>query len=93
MSARSSPAQYARACSRSASYENGALKVHGFSGTVEGNLLVDNPYSVGMWFDDLWWDLRVTRNVIVVGSTPQTREWLNDERIQMAGIMLEMANL
>ena len=72
-------------------YENGALKVHGFSGTVEGNLLIDNPYSVGMWFDDLWWDLRVTRNVIVVGSTPQTREWLNDERIQMAGIMLEVS--
>eukprot|EP01052_Picozoa_sp_SAG31_P061252 SAG31_NODE_20347_length_577_cov_0.817992_1_plen_176_part_10 len=45
--------------------ENAALKVHGFSGTVEGNLLIDNPFSAGMWFDDLWWDLRVRRNVIV----------------------------
>lgn len=69
--------------------ENAALKVHGFSGEVVGNLIVENfgahagiciPLSVdshssraradsaGMWFDDLWWDLRVSRNVVVSQS-------------------------
>ena len=35
-------------------FENAALKVHGYSGVVKANLVIDNPYSAGMWFDDLW---------------------------------------
>ena len=36
--------------------------------------------SAGMWFDDLWWDLRVSRNVVVSQSQS---DW--------AGIMLEVS--
>ena len=25
-------------------------------------------HSAGMWFDDLWWDLRVSRNIIISQS-------------------------
>ena len=61
-------------------YENGALKLHGFSGVVEANLVVDNPYSAGMWFDDLWWNLRVSRNVVIATSNQS-----------YTGIMLEIS--
>jgi hypothetical protein len=60
--------------------ENGAFKVHGFSGLVMGNLVVDNPNSAGMWFDDLWWDLHVTRNVVIATAEGS---W--------AGVMLEVS--
>jgi len=60
--------------------ENAALKVHGFSGEVTGNLIIGNFYSVGMWFDDLWWNLRISRNTIV---SQRVGDW--------GGIMLEVS--
>ena len=45
--------------------ENAALKTHGFSGEMIGNLIIDNYQSVGVWFDDLWYDVRFSRNIIV----------------------------
>ena len=60
--------------------ENAALKVHSFSGVVQGNLLIDKPYSAGIWFDDLWWNLRVTRNIVIATANSS---W--------AGIMLEVS--
>ena len=56
------------------------LKVHGFSGEVTNNLIIHNYNSAGMWFDDLWWDLRISRNVVVSHSDG---DW--------AGIMLEVS--
>ena len=54
--------------------------MHGFSGEVTNNLLIHNYNSAGMWFDDLWWDLRISRNVVVSHSDG---DW--------AGIMLEVS--
>ena len=63
--------------------ENAALKVHGFSGEVVGNLIIGNFDSAAMWFDDLWWDLRISRNVVVSQSGgAKEADW--------AGIMLEV---
>jgi hypothetical protein len=64
--------------------ENAALKVHGFSGEVVANLIIENFDSAGMWFDDLWWDLRISRNVVVSESGgPKDADW--------AGIMMEVS--
>ena len=60
--------------------ENAALKVHGYSGDVVGNLIISNYDSAGMWFDDLWWDLRVSRNVVV-----------SESKSDWAGVMLEVS--
>ena len=60
--------------------ENAAIKTHGFSGEVVGNLVIDNYQSVGMWFDDLWYDIRVSRNIIVAH---RDNDW--------GGIMLEIS--
>ena len=37
----------------------GAVKTHGFSGSVIGNLIIDNYQSVGIWFDDLWYGVHL----------------------------------
>ena len=64
--------------------ENAALKVHGFSGEVVANLIIENFDSAGMWFDDLWWDLRISRNVVVSESGgSKDADW--------AGIMMEVS--
>ena len=45
--------------------ENAAIKTHGFSGDIIGNLIIDNYQSAGVWFDDLWYNVRFSRNIIV----------------------------
>ncbi len=48
--------------------ESGGIKLHFFvGGLIEGNLIRDNDAS-GIWLDNVWYDSRVTRNV-VVGNT------------------------
>ena len=70
--------------------ENAALKVHGFSGEVVGNLVIGNFDSAAMWFDDLWWDLRISRNVVVSESGgTQDADWARTG--DWAGIMLEVS--
>lgn len=44
--------------------ENAVMKTHGFSGVMEGNVIIDNP-QMPIWFDGGWHDLRFTRNAIL----------------------------
>jgi len=45
--------------------ETGGIKVHFFyDGLIEGNIIRDNDCS-GIWLDNVWYNSRVTRNVII----------------------------
>lgn len=59
-------------------YESAGLKTHGFSGTVEGNLVQNNTAYSGVWFDTLWHHVRFTRNVVLNNGPfygPGTNSW------------------